>query len=181
MGEVTDRAVWRLLVKGIGTFLPAWEPPAEVSEAARVGLPVFLSAESGFGLHLRGRGTGAAAPEREIYSRGQSIGIVVVGSVAAVGSRVVDAPRLLRYGRRLTFETIFNAAEAESVAPAVRASRAVESVIVLDPVVGVGLCAELDPVTGQAGCPLYVRFASGRSVHAYVAGGLPAQPVRSQT
>jgi hypothetical protein len=51
----------------------------------------------------------------------------------------------------------------------------------LDPVVGVGLCAELDPVTGQAGCPLYVRFASGRSVHAYVAGGLPAQPVRSQT
>lgn len=189
LSVLTGRSVWKLLVKGVGVFLPEYEvSPGSVLVADRTsvsGMPVFISGDAGFGLHLGERTTGRL-PAREIYVRGRevrSIGVVASGSAAAIGTRVVDAASLLRYGRRLTFQTLFDGAEARSVIPAVRAARAVENVIFLDPVAGVGLCGEVDPISRAATCPLFVRIgdrASG-AVRVYTSGGWAAQAVRSRT
>jgi hypothetical protein len=189
LAVLTGRAVWKLLVRGVSVFLPEHEvTPSSVLVADSMsvsGLPVFLSGDAGFGLHLHER-TAGRAPAREIYVRGRevrSIGVVASGSAAAIGTRVVDASSLLRYGRKLTFQTLFDNAEARSVTPAVRAARAVENVIFLDPVAGVGLCAEVDPISRAATCPLFVWIgdrASG-AVRVYTSGGWVAQAVRSRT
>ncbi|MFC4906304.1 hypothetical protein [Actinomadura gamaensis] len=98
--DVTGRPVWRLLVRGIGVYLPGWsepsgavtvavpngrsafgEPPRDgfggtqwdVPESALppgFGPPAFVNGESGFGLHLPDRRKGLE-PDREIYVRGQ--------------------------------------------------------------------------------------------------------------
>jgi hypothetical protein len=189
LAVLTGRAVWKLLVKGVSVFLPEHEvTPGSVLVADRMsvaGLPVFLSGDAGFGLQL-GERTAGRRPAREIYVRGRevrSIGVVASGSAAAIGTRVVDAPSLLRYGRKLTFQTLFDNAETRSVTPAVRAARAVENVIFLDPVAGVGLCGEIDPISRAATCPLFVWIgdrASG-AVRVYTSGGWAAQAVRSRT
>jgi hypothetical protein len=189
LAVLTGRAVWKLLVKGINVFMPEYEvSPSSVlvaDSSSLSGVPVFYSPESGFGLHLRRR-TEGRLPAREIYVRGReirSIGIVASGSAAAIGTRIVDATTLLRYGRRLTFQTLLDTTEARSVIPAVRAARAVEDVIFLDPVAGVGLCGEVDPISRAATCPLFVRIgdrASG-TLQVYTSGGWAAQVVRSRT
>ncbi|MFD0904723.1 hypothetical protein [Actinomadura sediminis] len=174
--DVTARPIWRLLLRGLGVYLPGWERPAG---AARVpgragdgfGPPAFLDGEAGFGLQVPGRRRGLE-PDREIYVRGRenpSFGIVVAGPSAAVGSRVVDAAVLLRFARRLTFEELFDTGDADSVPYAVRGARAVENVVFLDRAAGVGLCAEVDPVTRDVRCPLYVRIGdpAERTVRAY--------------
>jgi hypothetical protein len=189
LAVLAGRSVWKLLVRGVGVFLPEYDvSPGSVLVADSTtvsGMPVFLSGDAGFGLHLRER-TAGRPPAREIYVRGRevrSIGVVASGSAATIGTRVVDAASLLRYGRRLTFQTLFDSTEARSVVPAVRAARAVENVIFLDPVAGVGLCGEVDPISRAATCPLFVRIgdrASG-AVRVYTSGGWAAQAVRSRT
>jgi hypothetical protein len=189
LSVLTGRAVWKLLVKGISVFLPEYEvSPSSVlvaDSASLSGLPIFYSGEAGFGVHLRER-TAGRLPAREIYVRGRevrSIGIVASGSAAAIGTRVVDAPRLLRYGRKLTFQTLLDDAEARSLIPAVRAARAVENVIFLDPVAGIGLCGEVDPISRAATCPLVARIGDRTSgaIQVYTSGGWAAQAVRSRT
>ena len=182
-----DRALWKLLVRAVEVFVPGGQVTLRqvrpVERSTMLGIPVFLSDESGFGLSPRAR-TARAEPQREIYIRGRdvrSIGIVITGSAAAAGTRVLDAARLLRYARRLTFESLFVASDEGSVVPALRAARAVDNVVLLDPAVGVGLCAEIDPLTRAAACPLFVRLGEGGAVHAYASGGWAAQAVRSQT
>jgi hypothetical protein len=186
---LADRAIWKLLVKGLEVFLPGREVTTGsvrfAERSSMIGIPVFLGGASGFGLFLRSR-TALREPQREIYVRGRdvrSIGIVIMGRPAATGTRVVDAAGLLRYARRLTFESLFVSADEGSAAPAVRAARAVDNVVLLDPEGGVGLCVEVDPVTRAAACPLFVRFddPSPGAVHAYASGGWAAQAVRSQT
>jgi hypothetical protein len=51
--------------------------------------------------------------------------------------------------------------------------------VFLDRAAGIGLCAEVDPLTRTAACPLYVRIGdpAQRTVRAYA----PAQAVRSQS
>lgn len=184
--DVTGRPVWRLLVRGLGVYLPGWRAPGgavrvpDGSGGNGFGPPAFLNGEAGFGLHLPERRRGLE-PDREIYVRGRenpSFGIVVAGPSAAIGSRVVDAAALLRFARRLTFEELFDTADADSVPYAVRAARAVENVVFLDRAAGVGLCAEVDPATHAATCPVYVRLGGpvDRTVLAY---GVAAQEVRS--
>jgi hypothetical protein len=189
LGLLPDRALWKLLVRGLGVFAPgSGMTPGAVrlsDRSAMAGVPVFWSADSGFGLSLPGR-AGGPAPGREIYVRGRdvrSIGIVISGTPAVVGTRVVDAAVLLRYGRRLTFDSLFAAADEGSVRPAVRAARAVDSVVLLDPKGGVGLGVEVDAVTRSVTCPLFLRFGglTPGPVRAYVSGGWAAQVVRSQT
>jgi hypothetical protein len=138
LAVLSNRAVWKLLVKGIGVFLPEYTVSTGsvlVADSSSVtGAPVFLNGEAGFGLHLRQR-RGGLEPDREIYIRGRevrSIGVVASGSGAALGSRVIDAAGLLRYGRKLTFQTLFDATEARTAISAVRAAKAVENVIFLD-------------------------------------------------
>lgn len=182
-GALAHRAAWRLLVKGLEAFLPeraaslrlsdvlpVAEPPVRGALGGGSGEPlVFLSEESGFGLHLHAR-NGGHQPEREIFVRARegqpigSIGIVIVGSSPRIGSRVVDAPGLFRYARSLTFQTLFVPGDSGSVVAAVQAARAVENVVFLDLSLGIGLCAELDPASGKAGCPLLVRFGSRSSI-----------------
>jgi hypothetical protein len=186
---LTGRSVWKLLVKGVSVFLPEYEvTPGSVLVADSMsvsGMPVFVSGDAGFGLHLRER-TPGRPPAREIYVRGRevrSIGVVASGSAASIGTRVVNAQSLMRYGRKLTFQTLFDNVEARSVVPAVRAARAVENVVFLDPVAGVGLCGEVDPISRAATCPLFLRIgdrASG-TVRVYTSGGWAAQAVRSRT
>jgi hypothetical protein len=189
LGLLPDRALWKLLVRGLGVFAPGTDvTPGGVylsDRSALTGVPVFWSADSGFGLSLPDR-PGGPAPRREIYVRGRdvrSIGIVISGTPAAIGTRVVDAGVLLRYGRRLTFDSLFAAADEGSVRPAVRAARAVDSVVMLDPEAGVGLGVEVDAVTRSATCPLFVRFGGPAPgpVRAYASGGWAAHVVRSQT
>jgi hypothetical protein len=186
---LADRAIWKLLVKGLEVFAPertvAIGSVRLAERSSMLGVPVFHSAGSGFGLSLRTR-SAPTEPEREIYVRGRevrSIGIVITGAASAAGTRVLDAAGLMRYARRLTFESLFAAADEGSVVPAVRAARAVENAVLLDPGAGVGLCAEVDAVTGSASCPLFIRFGdrpSGAVVHAYASGDWAAQAVRSQ-
>lgn len=196
---LADRTIWKLLVKGLGAILPGTEVSTGsvnfAERASLAGVPVFRDADSGFGLFLRSRTAGPARPQRKIYVENRSVGIVIAGSPAALGTRVVDAVSLLRYARRLTFETLFAAADESSVIPAVRAARAVQNAILLDPGTGVGLCAEFDPVTRSAACPLFVLFGdrpgdragggtgdrSSDAVQAYALGGWAAQAVRSQS
>ncbi|RAY12500.1 hypothetical protein DPM19_25550 [Actinomadura craniellae] len=175
--DVTGTTVWRLLLRGLGVFLPGWRMTPESVRVPRgpgsVGLPAFLTPESGFGLHLSDRGP-VPAPDREIYVRGrevQSIGVVLMGSASAIGSRVVDAVELLRYARRITFETLYDGADAASATPAAQAARAVENVVLLDPAAELGICAQFDARTGAAGCPLLVSFddRATRTVRAYAA------------
>lgn len=191
-----DLAIWRLLVKGLTALRPGCEVTAGsvrfAERSSMAGGPVFLSEDSGFGLRLRARAA-VPAPQREIYVRGQdvrAIGIVITGSPTAIGTRIVDAASLLRYARRLTFESLSAVSDEGSVIPAVRAARAVKNVVLLDSDTGIGLCVEVDPATESAVCPLFVRF-TGRSgdrtddpssgtVHAYASGGWAAQAVRSQ-
>ncbi len=171
--SVTSRAVWRLLGRSLETFLPERAVTADhvrYVDAPPVGeLPVYMAGESGFGLHLAARSEGHS-PEREIFVRGRegqsigSIGIVIVGSSPQVGSRLIDAPRLFRYARQLTFETIYDPRDPGSVVPAVQAARAVENIVFLDLALGVGLCGELDPVTRNPSCPLLVRFGARGTV-----------------
>jgi hypothetical protein len=182
---LAHRAAWRLLVRGLSTFLPeraaaldlaAVRPVSDTHLPPSPGQPlVFLTEVGGFGLQLSSR-EGGSAPEREIFVRGRtgqavgSIGIVIVGSSPRVGTRIVDASSLFRYARGLTFETLYDPADASSVAAAVQAARAVENVVFVDLARGVGLCAELDPGTRRMTCPLFVRFGSRSTVtvHAHV-------------
>ncbi|MBC6461047.1 hypothetical protein [Actinomadura sp. HBU206391] len=186
---LTERAIWKLLVKGLEVFVPGSSVTIGsvrfAERASMIGAGVFHSADSGFGLSLRARAA-RSEPQREIYVRGRdvrSIGVVITGEATAAGTRVLDATGLLRYARRLTFESLFAVADEGSVVPAVRAARAVENVVLLDPGAGIGLCVEVDPVTGTVNCPLFVRFAdrSSGAVHAYASGDWAAQAVRSQT
>lgn len=185
--DVTGRPIWRLLLRGLGVYLPGWEMPAGAlrvrpgTAAGGFGPPAYLDGDAGFGVQIPDRRRGLE-PDREIYVRGRenpSFGIVVAGPAAAVGSRVVDAGALMRFARRLTFEELFDTGDADSVPYAIRGSRAVENVVFLDRAAGIGLCAEVDPLTRTAGCPLYVRIGgpAERTVRAYA---LP-QPVRSQS
>jgi hypothetical protein len=181
VADVTGRPVWRLLLRGLGVYLPGWRTPDRVRRvqngtAAVVGASPgfgpsgYVTGETGFGLHLAERARGLE-PDREIYVRGRedpSFGIVIAGPSAAIGTRVVDAAELLRYARRLTFEELYDTADAASVQYAVRAARAVGNVVFLDRAAGVGLCADVDPVTRAVTCPLFVRLRpSDRTVEAY--------------
>jgi hypothetical protein len=190
-GALAHRAAWRLLVKGLEAFLPERAAALRLADVRPVSQPlvavetplVFLSEETGFGLHLSGR-SGGHEPEREIFVRGRegravgSIGIVIIGSSPRVGTRVLDAPRLLRYARSLTFGTLFEPADSGSVVAAVQAARAVENVVFIDLSLGIGLCAELDPATRKVGCPLLARFGPRSSItvlaHAPLATAVPA-------
>jgi hypothetical protein len=189
LAVLSGRAVWKLLVKGLGVFLPDYHVSTGsvlVADGSSVtGAPVFRNGDAGFGLHLRERKP-VLEPDREIYVRGRevrSIGIVATGSVAALGTRVVDAEGLLRYGRGLTFQTLFDATEARSAIAAIRAAKAVENVVFLDPAAGLGLCGEVDPISRVPACPLYVRIGdrASRAVQVYTSGGWAAQAVRSRT
>ncbi|TYB43359.1 hypothetical protein [Actinomadura chibensis] len=186
--DVTGRPVWRLLLRGLGVYLPGWEMPAgalrvrEGTPSPGFGPPAYLNGDAGFGVQIPDRRKGLE-PDREIYVRGRenpSFGIVVAGPAAAIGSRVVDAGTLMRFARRLTFEELFDPGDPDSVPYAVRGARAVENAVFLDRAAGIGLCAEIDPVTRALTCPLYVRIGSPsvRTVRAY---GAVAQPVRSHS
>ncbi|WP_433468049.1 hypothetical protein [Spirillospora sp. CA-128828] len=185
--DVTGRPIWRLLLRGLGVYLPGWEMPAgalrvrDGTAPPGFGPPAYLNGEAGFGVQVPDRRRGLE-PDREIYVRGRenpSFGIVVAGPSAAIGSRVVDADVLMRFARRLTFEELFDTGDADSVPYAVRGARAVENVVFLDRAAGIGLCAEVDPQTRALSCPLYVRIGgpAERTVRAY---GV-AQPVRSHS
>ncbi|WP_329093934.1 hypothetical protein OG979_06630 [Actinomadura citrea] len=187
--DVTGRPIWRLLLRGLGVYLPGWEMPAGALRvrdgappAAGFGPPAYLNGDAGFGVQVPDRRRGLE-PDREIYVRGRenpSFGIVVAGPSAAIGSRVVDAAVLMRFARRLTFEELVDTGDADSVPYAVRGARAVENAVFLDRAAGIGLCVEADPRTGALRCPLYVRIGgpAERSVRAY---GAVAQPVRSHS
>jgi hypothetical protein len=189
--DVTGRPVWRLLLRGLGVYLPGWRHPAGAlripgAPAAQssygFGPPAFLTGDAGFGLHLPERRRGLE-PDREIYVRGRenrSFGIVIAGPAAAIGTRIVDAAELLRYARMLTFEELVEPADPDSVPYAVRAARAVQNVVFLDRAAGIGLCAEVDPETRAVLCPVFVRIGpqSERTVRAY---GVAAQAVRSHS
>ncbi|TDD69359.1 hypothetical protein E1293_35995 [Actinomadura darangshiensis] len=192
--DVTGRPIWRLLLRGLGVYLPGWEMPAG---ALRVrdgtppdgfGPPAYLDGDAGFGVQIPDRRRGLE-PDREIYVRGRenpSFGIVVAGPSAAIGSRVVDAGVLMRFARRLTFEELFDTGDPDSVPYAVRGARAVENVVFLDRAAGIGLCAEVDPQTRVLSCPLYVRLGNPaeRTVRTYGAPrahGAAAQAVRSHS
>ncbi|WP_227023142.1 hypothetical protein [Actinomadura rubrobrunea] len=201
---MTGRPVWRLLLRGLGVYLPGWQAPRGVmrvrngagpsadgrpsrgdggapgsGDPSGFGPPGFVDGATGFGLHLPRRARGLE-PDREIYVRGRqdpSFGIVIAGPSEAIGTRVVDAEGLLRYARRLTFQELYDTADAASVPYAVRAARAVDNVVFLDRATGVGLCAEVDPVTGDAACPLFVRLhAADRTVRAYGLDGAVTSP-----
>ncbi|WP_157963729.1 hypothetical protein [Actinocorallia populi] len=196
--ELTGRAVWKLLVKGLQLYLPGYTvTPGEVRVSARPApfpVPVHVDG-TGFGLQVR-RERPRREPDREIFVRGEGggvIGIAIAGPVAAVGSRVVDAGSLVRYARRLTYETLYDPEEADSAGPAVRAARSLQDVVFLDPENGFGLGVELDPATRVPVARLLVglepRAGNGGAaekggsvrVQAYPAAGLPAQAVRSHS
>jgi hypothetical protein len=195
--EVTSRPVWRLLVRGVGLFLPEWRVSPQALRVARgpavIAPPVYLGGGAGFGLQVRRRArVRGLQPDREIYMRGReapTFGIVIAGPSAAVGSRVVDAAALVRYARRLIFEELYDPADGRTLPAAIRAVRSVEGAVLLDRAAGVGLCAEVDRATGAASCPLAVRFGDGGpgergpdgNVRAYAVGSWLAQSVSSQT
>src|SRR5688572_28840450 len=65
--DVTGRPVWRLLLRGLGVFLPGWDPPSgalrvpgpgPARHAYGFGPPAFLDGGSGFGLRLPARPRG---------------------------------------------------------------------------------------------------------------------------
>jgi hypothetical protein len=191
--DVTGRPIWRLLLRGLGVYLPGWEMPAGAvrvrhgtAAAGGFGPPAYLTGDAGFGVQVPDRRRGLE-PDREIYVRGRespSFGIVAAGPAAAIGSRVVDAGALMRFARRLTFDELFDTGDADSVPYAVRGARAVENVVFLDRAAGIGLCAEVDPLTRTAACPLYVRLGgpAERTVRVYGAPPYGAdQAVRSQS
>ncbi|WP_205718101.1 hypothetical protein [Actinomadura soli] len=174
--EVTRRPIWRLLLRGLGVYLPGWEMPAGAlrvrdGSADGFGPPAYVNGDAGFGVQIPDRRKGLE-PDREIYVRGRenpSFGIVVAGPAAAIGSRVVDADALIRFARRLTFEELFDTGDADSVPYAVRGARAVENAVFLDRAAGIGLCVEVDPATRAVTCPLYARIGgpAERTVRAY--------------
>ena len=193
--ELSGRAVWKLLVKGLQLYLPGYTvTPGEVRVSDRPApfpVPVLVDG-AGFGLQVRKEPVRGRI-RREIFVRGEGggvIGIAIAGPVGAVGSRVVDAGSLVRYARRLIYETLYDPEDADSAGPAVRAAGALRDVVFLDPEHGFGLCVELDPATGGPVARLLVRLEGGGgagregggtvSVQAYPAAGLPAQAVRSQ-
>jgi len=185
--ELTGRALWKLLLKGLQLYLPGrTASPGEIkvsSRPARFPVPVLVDG-TGFGLQVR-RERPRREPEREIFVRGDGdiIGIAIAGPAAAVGSRVLDAASIVRYARRLTYESLYDPEDADSAAPAVRAARALQDVVFLDAEGGFGLGVELAPVTREPVARLLVGLAgeSGPvSVQAYPAAGRAAQPVRSQ-
>jgi hypothetical protein len=190
--DVTGRPIWRLLLRGLGVYLPGWEMPSGAlrvrpgAAAGGFGPPAYLDGDAGFGVQIPDRRRGLE-PDREIYVRGRenpSFGIVVAGPAAAIGSRVVDAAALMRFARRLTFEELFDTGDADSVPYAVRGARAVENAVFLDRAAGIGLCAEVDPLTRTAACPLYVRIGgpAERTVRVYgLPAYTPAQAVRSHS
>lgn len=189
--DVTARPIWRLLVRGLDVYLPGRRAapdslrvvdPYAPYRSPRLPQPLHVTGGSGFGLTLPRRANGAE-PEREVYVRGrdaQSFGIVIAGPAGGAGSRIVDAARLLRHARRLLFGELRDPAEPGTVPDAVHGLRALEGVVLIDRAAGVGLCAEVDPVTRRPGCPLAVRFGDGPSVHTYAVGtwlsGPPARP-----
>lgn len=190
--ELAGRAVWKLLVKGLQLYLPGYTvTPGEVRVSARPApfpVPVHVDG-TGFGLQVR-RERPRREPDREIFVRGEGggvIGIAIAGPVAAVGSRVVDAGSLVRYARRLTYETLYDPEDADSAGPAVRAARSLQDVVLLDAESGFGLGVELDPAGGPVArllVGLERRGAAGGTggavrVQAYPAA-LPDQGVRSQ-
>ncbi|GAB3688860.1 hypothetical protein GCM10027589_56590 [Actinocorallia lasiicapitis] len=184
--ELAGKAVWKLLVKGLEVFLPGRTTSiGEVwvsDRPAVLQVPVFVNG-SGFGLQLHKRPVHRAT-EREIFVRGDHgrvIGIAIAGPAAAIGSRVVDAPTLAGYARKLVYQTLYDPADADSAGPAVRAAKALQDVVFLDPETGVGLGVEIDPASGSPLTRLLVGInGTGVTVQAYPAGGLAAQAVRSQ-
>ncbi|WP_258573857.1 hypothetical protein [Actinomadura parmotrematis] len=180
--DVTGRPVWRLLLRGLGVYLPGWEIPTRAQRMPAAGAgPLVFTTGAGFGLQVPRRRQGLE-PDREIYVRGRedpSFGIVIAGPVEAVGSRVVDGPGVLRFARRVTFEELFETGDPDSVPYAVRAARSVRNVVFLDRAGGVGLCVEVAEDTGVT-CSVFVRIGAPheRTVRAYA---LAPQGVRSQS
>lgn len=182
--EVTARPVWRLLIRGLGLFLPERDAPPRapvpVDRTAALAPPVYLDPRTGFGLQLRLRGRRRVPqPDREVYVRGRpspECGIVIAGPAAVVGSRVVDAAALIRYARRLVFAELYDPADAASMSAAVQAVRSVEAAVLLDRAGGVGLCAEVDRATGEIGCPLALRL-DGPGGGARLCGRRPVRPL----
>lgn len=178
--------MWRLLLRGLSVYLPGWRQPDGALRVPGQGIgrhgfgpPAFLDGDAGFGLHIRERRRGLE-PDREIYVRGRddpSFGIVIAGPAAAIGTRIVDAGELLRYARRLVFQELLEPTDADSVPYAVRAARAVHNVVFLDRAAGIGLCAEVDPETRAAHCPVFVRLGAPYEDPAQApAGGPSAAP-----
>ena len=185
--EVMGRPIWRLLLRGIGVFLPGWEMPSGAlrvragAAPAGFGPPAYLDGDAGFGVQLPDRRKGLE-PDREIYVRGRenpSFGIVIAGPAAAIGTRIVDAGALLRFARRLTFQELLDPGDPESVPSAVRGARAVENAVFLDRAAGIGLCAEADPATRTAACPLYVRIGVPAEQPGTAREDDPARPPRA--
>lgn len=179
--------MWKLLVKGLQLYLPGHTvTPGEVQVSDRPApfpVPVLVDG-AGFGLQVR-KEPARRRTEREIFVRGEGggvIGIAIAGPVGAVGSRIVDAGSIVRYARKLIYETLYDPEDADSAGPAVRAAGALRDVVFLDPEHGFGLCVELDPAARGPVARLLVRLEDGGavSVQAYPAAGLPAQAVRSQ-
>jgi hypothetical protein len=188
--DVTARPVWRLMVRGLSVYLPDRRvDPGRLRvldsrgpyRAPRPARPLFLDDVSGFGLQLRRRARGLE-PEREIYVRGkqtQTFGMVIAGPAAAVGTRVVDAAALLRFARRLLFAELYDPDRPDTVADAVRGARSIEGVVLVDRAEGVGLCAEVDPVTRETSCPVALRFEDG-AVQTYAVASWVAGPPLAQ-
>lgn len=184
---LTGRALWKLLVKGLQLYLPGHSAaPGEVRVSSRPApfpVPVLVDG-TGFGLQVR-KERPRREPECEIFVRGDGdiIGIAIAGPAAAVGSRVVDAGSVVRYARRLTYETLYDPEDPDSAGPAVRAARALQDVVLLDAEGGFGLGVEFDPAVGGPVARLLVGIEGEGGpvrVQAYPAAGLPAQAVRSQ-
>lgn len=185
--ELAGKAVWKLLVKGLEVFVPG--RTASIADVRITSAPLLTQAPvfvngTGFGLQLR-TGRALREPEREIYVRGEQgriIGIAIVGQSAAIGSRTLDARNVVRYARRLTYQTLYDPDDADTVSAAVRAARALQDVVFLDPAAGIGLGVEIDPVTRIPLSRLLVSFGDSAAVtvQAYPAAGRPAQAVRSQ-
>ncbi|GAB2867390.1 hypothetical protein GCM10022221_80230 [Actinocorallia aurea] len=182
--ELAGRAVWKLLVKSLELYLPGHKAvPGDVRFSSRPGpAPVFADA-AGFGFQLP-RGVARREVDREIFvrgDRGRLTGIVIRGPYAAVGSRVIDAASLTAYARRLTYQTLYDPADADSAGSAVRAAKSLTDVVFLDDETGLGLGVELDRETGRPHARLLVRMGpDGIVVQAYPAAGRAAQAVRSQ-
>ncbi|MFD0905447.1 hypothetical protein [Actinomadura sediminis] len=86
-----------------------------------------------------GAGT-LAAPRAE----DEDSGVVIVGSLAASGTRVLDSAELWRYAGRVVAGTLHEPGRADTRARARRALRALRRAVVVDPELRLALCLGVD-------------------------------------
>jgi hypothetical protein len=96
----------------------------------------------------------------------------VVGDLALLGVRLLDADRMLGHTRRRVFARLYETESPETLERALDAMESLRTVLFVDTVSKICVVVHIDPVDGVAYCPLLIRIEREISGPIFASGGI---------